>query len=114
MSDLGEKHPWYGPCDGFDNGECLECKHLINRQRAELEACDTLRKTTHKMQKFISERGWGNDGDNMAEILMDRITAAEKVVEAARENYNHTATFCISELGEALRAYDAAKGVEDE
>lgn len=24
-----EKHPNYGPCDGFDGGECMECKNVI-------------------------------------------------------------------------------------
>lgn len=24
-----ERHPWYGPCDGFDDGQCAECLQTI-------------------------------------------------------------------------------------
>lgn len=30
------KHPWYGPCDAFDNGECFECHKVIEELRARL------------------------------------------------------------------------------
>ena len=50
--------------------------------------------------------------------LRAKLTAAEKVVEAAREyrTHNHmTVTFAmVRKLDEALRLYDAAKGGEDE
>ncbi len=23
-----DPHPWYGPCDGFDDGECAECARV--------------------------------------------------------------------------------------
>lgn len=26
----GELHPWYGPCDGLDDGECSECRRITS------------------------------------------------------------------------------------
>lgn len=124
----------------------------IERLRAELAAAEKLVEAARKVKNAMTyhdraaaadalvreidnadvqrEKGEFDDGDNMAEILMDRIIAAEKVVEAARALKKEAHRFCQCNIDPAtgdvleycgvchvvstLRDYDAANGGSDE
>jgi hypothetical protein len=34
----GDRHPWHGPCDGIDNGECSECQRLTVKSKRGFDA----------------------------------------------------------------------------
>ena len=72
-----DPHPHYGPCDGFDDGQCSECARIIAALRAALAA---ERERAEKYRKALEEIAEGR-----GTYSRDPLTHASNTIDEMKE-----------------------------